>query len=229
MQPPPFETPQGMPRKKNNALPFLIIGGVLVCCIGPIALMGGLGYAGFKGAQPIIGCTIAMTGISSALRKYSEANGGKLPPAESWQTAIAPYYDKSLTKDEAGPFTIPNSKEPFGCGEGKDKTAFVFNAQYGGKKLAEIPNASDAVLVYETNGPARMNASGTYKDLGKAASPKIFNAPRGWFAVNGALEIVTVEDGRMKTTGAGRRFRASATTGSGVKVETGSGSGSDTN
>ena len=208
-----------MPRKKNNALPFLIIGGVLVCCLGPIAFIGGGSYFAFKGASPIIGCTIAMTGISQAMRDYTAANGGKLPPANSWQTAIAPYYDKSLTKDEAGPFTIPNSKEPFGCGEGASKTAFKFNAEYGGKKLSDIKDPNDAILVYETNGPATMNGSGEYKDLGKAASPKIFNAPRGWFAITGTLEMVTIEDGRMKATaGARRRFRTKTSSG-GVSVE----------
>ena len=203
MQPPPFETPGGPPRKKSSALPWIIIGGVLVCCIGPIAAIGGAGYFGMKSMSPMIGCTIAMNGISRALEDYTKANGGKLPPAATWQTDIAPYYDKVLKGEDAGPFAIPTSKEPFGCGEGSAKTPFAFNTAFAGKKIADIKDKDAAILVFETTGTPELNKSGGYKDLGSAASPKIFNQPRGWFALNAEFEPVTIENGKQKSMGRG--------------------------
>lgn len=182
-------------------MPWIIGGGVLVCCIGPIALIGGGGYIGLQATKPIVGCTIAMTGISRALQDYTKANGGKLPSAATWQTDIAPYYDKMLKNESAGPFTIPTSTEPFGCGEGSSKTSFAFNAAYAGKKLSEIKNPDDVILVFETTGTPQMNKSGSYKDLGKAASPKIFGQPRGWFALNADFDTLSIEDGRQKPMG----------------------------
>lgn len=205
MQPPPFESPGGPVKKKGSPLPWIIVGGVLVCCVGPIVAGGGAAYFGMKGVSPMIGCTFEMQGISRALESYTKEHGGKLPPAATWQKDIAPYYDKMLSKEETGPFSIPKSTEPFGCGDGASKTPFVFNTQYAGKKLSEIKDPDKAILVFETSGTPEMNKSGVYKDPGAASAPKIFNQPRGWFALNANLEPVTIEDGQQTPTGRGRR------------------------
>lgn len=202
MQPPPFET-HGMPvQKKKSPLPWIILGGVVVCCIGPILASGAGLFALFKGASPMVGCTIAMTGLSRAMEDYAKANGGKLPPAASWQSAIAPYYDKSLKGEDAGPFKIPQSNAPFACDDSA-KTAIAFNTAFSGKKLADIKDREDAIILFETNGAPVMNKAEAYKDPGMANSPKIFNAPRGWMGLNANFRPVQIQNGRQSPMGSG--------------------------
>lgn len=197
--PPPFEMPGGPPRKKNSALPWLIVGGVLVCCIGPIAVLGGGGLYAFNQARPFAECQFGFSGVSGAMRKYAAAHDGKLPPAATWQSDIATYYEDSIPKqDETGPIHPPTVTGNFGCEGGK--TAIVYNSAYAGKPLAGIKDP-DAIIVYESPETPGSNKVGTYKDPGKAASPNMMGNKRGWFALNAMLEPVLISDGRQTPSG----------------------------
>jgi hypothetical protein len=72
----------------------------------------------------------------------------------------------------------------FGCTSDNQKTGMAFNKELSGKTLAAIKNPGQTIVIFEADAPPALNLNQKYVPLSEASSPKIFNAPRGWFTIN---------------------------------------------
>ena len=185
METPPSYAP---PKKSNTGLIIgLVLGGIAVCCIGGVALLGFFGFSFFKNTiAPLAECMIGYEAVSNAMKDYSAANGGKLPSAARWQDELAPYVEKHLakTKAENAPFKIMDVKGDWSCTMGDRKTGMAFNTEVNGKTM-EDARKDNSVIVFETERIGR-NVSEQYQERDKATSPKIMGDPRGWVTIRGA-------------------------------------------
>lgn len=210
-----MEAPPPYRQKKSNTglIIGLIIGGLVLCCVGPALLIGGLGYFGLKQGVPIVTCAMAIDDLQTAMTQYADANGGKLPAANNWQTAIKPYYQKVVSgKKDQNPFGQMSAEGMWGCSVGDEKTGFAFNSDLAGKKIADIKDTS-TVMIFEVPTQA-MNQAMPYKEQDISKSPKILNDHRGWFVapVKGEADLISEK---------GKRVRINAKAGgSSVNVET---------
>lgn len=118
---------------------------------------------------------------------YSLEHGGKLPPAESWQSDIKPYYDRLHTKmskefEEAAAlkgFLPPKSDSELSCQwEGKS-TGLTYNSDVAGKIVSSISNPTTTVMFFESESRG-MNQFAPYKSPPKSRAPKMMYNERDW-------------------------------------------------
>lgn len=198
--PPPFTPPQPAPRKSNTAL---IVGIVLACvlipCIGLI-VVGAMGFNFFKQTiGPLATCGIGFEMVRTSILDYAQANGGKLPPAATWQDDVRPFYAK-LSPDEYGPFEKMSADGDWGCKTGNSMTGIAYNSDLAGKLLTDIKDPYNTILIYEVEQAAR-NANGPYKKRSDAGSPMIMGERRGW------LELPIKGDSKdFKFSSSGNKF-----------------------
>lgn len=209
--PPPYMPP----RKKSNTglIVGLVIGGIVLCCIGPVVLFGGALWWGVNKALPIAGCGFAFQDARDALRQYAAKHDGQLPPAENWQEAVAPFYEAIVAPQlaERGPIKSMPSTGAWGCEDGSGgHTGMAYNDDVAGKKFDDVQK-SDEVLLFEI-AQASPSAHAKYVAQSDANSPKLFGQARGWFLIRGFGESVLRTHGREKPiqTGSGQ-----------VRIETG--------
>jgi hypothetical protein len=175
------------PRKKSNTglIVGLIIGGVVLCCIVPLLAGGGLAFWGWNKTKGLIQCTYAFSDVRDALRMYASEHEGKLPPADTWQEEITPYYEKvvaSNRKEEHKMFGIMPSGGDWGCDNGSGgRTGISLNEDLAGMPLTKLENSEEVVL-FEVKSAAR-NAHGKYEPQPIAGSPSLFGEARGWFLI----------------------------------------------
>jgi len=178
--PPPYSPP---PRPKGKNTVWIVLGavGVLVCCGGPILLVGG-GYWLISKNKDMIECTVNMAVIHDAMEGYVRKIG-TYPPAASWQSAVKPFVtedgdDKGARK--AIGLGQLNFDDAIPCSTGDVKSMLAYNSAIAGKKAADVKDSE--VLIFETTAAdAKPNLSGTFKERGTAGSPTIMGTPRGWF------------------------------------------------
>jgi len=217
--PPPYYSPA--PKKSNTGLIVgLILGGVVVCCVLPIVGLGGLGWWGLTKAKGFVQCSITFADVQRAIHSYASAHDGRLPKAATWQTDIRPFFDKEVAREaaEKNPFASQTSNGTLGCTDGEGSfTGISLNKAVAGKKLSEITDPSDTVLVFEvpTQGT---NLASDYKPQDFEASPKTFNKKRGWY-------IVRVDGSPVLISRGGRKTEVN---GSGISIETKDSSGGET-
>ena len=191
--PPPYYSP--IPKKSNTGLIVgLILGAVVLCCVLPIGVVGGLGFFGFTKAKGFVGCSFTFKNAQRAVLAYAAANHGSLPKAATWETDVKPYYAKEVKKhaDEQKMFGSGSAEGTLGCSNDDGSiTGISFNKGLSGKKLSEIKDPMDVVLLYEV-ATAGSNLNGEYKPQSFEKSPKIFNKTRGWYLahVQGSPVIV---------------------------------------
>ncbi|HSI73264.1 MAG TPA: hypothetical protein VK934_08805 [Fimbriimonas sp.] len=192
-QPPPYR-----PKKSNTGLIIgLVIGALVICCGGGAALLGGGAWFAFKKVGPMAKCSISLEAMAHAVTAYADAHGGKMPDADKWQDQVKDLYAKEIQKSDAKeqPFgTIPAEGE-WGCeADGNVTTGIAFNAELSGKKLADIKDQSNTIMLFEVKEHGR-NLNAKY-DATKVAEqpPERFGDP--------ALFTVTV-DGDTKMIGKG--------------------------
>lgn len=182
MESPPSFTPPG--KKSNTGLIVgLIIGGVVLCCVLPIGLIGGGTFFAFKKVQGGLTCAIAFQQVRDSVTAYAEANGGKLPTASKWMDQVRPYYEKEVKSmgAEKNPFGSMPADGVWACtDESGGKTGIAFNSELSGKKLEDIQNRASKIVIFEVP-TAEMNKNEPYKPLPKSSSPKLMGQPRGWF------------------------------------------------
>lgn len=195
--PPPYMPPV---KKRNTGLIVgLIIGGVLLCCIGPIALIFGGGLFLFNKGKEIAQCQFAFEDLRDSMRSYAAEHNGKLPPAANWQDEIAPYYEKTIatsrSSEERQMIGVMPSSGVWGCGDGSGgKTGIAYNDDVAGKELTKVETSADIVL-FEIR-QATQNAHSKYAKQSDANAPKIFGSPRGWFLVRMTGKPVLIVKGR---------------------------------
>lgn len=141
----------------------------------------------------MVECGLNVDAMGKAVQTYASKNNGKLPPAKSWQTDIAPYLSFDKSKGDGEQLMNLWTKEgEWSCGR-KSKTGFAFNEAMSGKKLADIAaKDATAVIVFETT-KVGYNAHAPYKALPFADSPVMFEGlmdeKRGWAVVTASGKV----------------------------------------
>jgi hypothetical protein len=196
------------PRKKSNTglIIGLVVGGLLLCCIGPAVLLGGGMFWAFNKAKPLVQCTFAFNDVRDGLRLYAAEHNGKLPPLDTWQDEVAPYYEKAMEKgkqDEKEMFGVMSANGLWGCDDGSGgKTGMALNDEVAGKDVSTL-ETSNTVVLFEIRNAAR-NAHEKYVPKPDKGGPKLFGADRGWFLVRMSGEPKMHTHGREKSSvGAG--------------------------
>ncbi|MER3496013.1 MAG: hypothetical protein C4321_01185 [Chloroflexota bacterium] len=203
MQPPPFDVAYPPAPKRSNKLIWVIVLGVVGCCI---LLIGGGGAATFFGirmAGGFVECTIQGSIAATALKSYAASHDGKLPPAESWQTAIRADYEKaaaSLGANNSGPFRSAKSTEPLACGKGSDRTVLTFNRSLGGKKVSELKDPMKTYILFEKK-DGDYNANAPYVMPPDSERPKIFGKARPMILVRGDFTPMMESKGVVRPIG----------------------------
>ncbi len=105
-------------------------------------------------------CYMDFTDVDQALRKYA-ADNGRYPQAANWQKDVKVHYEayRKQSSADAEEFHAGASKNrmnpngPWGCTyrvKGKEvKTGFALSNSVAGMRPEDIPNPSDAVLLFE--------------------------------------------------------------------------------
>ena len=196
-----MESPPPYRQKKSNTglIVGLIIGAVVVCCLGPLLAVGGLGYFGLKQGVPMITCAIAIEDLQKSLKDYADAHNGKLPPAKTWQTDIKEFYVKESAKNrqENSPIKIMPADGEWGCVAGETQTGFAYNSNVAGKKLSDLDG--DTIVIFEV-AKRSLNQAMPYKPQDPKTSPKIMTEHRGWFVapVDGDAHLLSPDGKSVK-------------------------------
>jgi hypothetical protein len=188
MESPPYLPPQ----KKSTPWLWIILGGVLFCCILPVGIVGGLGFWGFNQAKGTMGCLFDFQDAQKGMLQYASEHGGKLPKAETWQDDVREDYRKSMRPKEQSPFGQMPPDGDWGCKDPNGSmTGMAFNSDLSGKKLADIKDQVSTIMLFETSHPSK-NLHQPYKPLDFSTSPKIFGKNRGWLEVpvNGNINMI---------------------------------------
>lgn len=215
MESPPYLPPQ----KKSNYWVWIILGGVLFCCILPIALLGGGLFWGFNQIKGTGACVFNFQDAQKAVLLYANEHGGKLPSAATWQDDVREDFRKSMMpKNQMGPFEEMSPDGDWGCKEPNGTmTGMAFNSDLSGKKLNDIKDQVSTIMIFETEHPAK-NLHEKYHSRSFETSPKIMGGnPRGWMEVpvNGQMMMIG-QNGQRVPVNTGPR-------GSGFNVQVDSG------
>lgn len=151
------------PKKTDNRTTLILLGGSAFIALALIA-------AAFVWLPPLVkslvefdeptACYMDFTDVDQALRKFA-ADNGRYPEAANWQNDVKAHYEayRKQSSADAEVFSAEASKNrmnpngPWGCTyrvKGKDvKTGFALSKSVAGKRPEDIPNPSDAVLLFE--------------------------------------------------------------------------------
>lgn len=184
--PPPFSPAGPPPRKNRTPLILAIVFVVMVCfCMVPAFFLYRIGAVAVKEGLPMAQCGIAFDDIRKALKAYADEHDGKLPPAETWQDDVRPYYAKIVAShgDDLGPIKPIAADAPWGCTSTSGTTGIAFNSALGGKKLADIENPRSTALIFEIEKPST-NAHEEFKERPRSTSPTIMGEHRDWIVLH---------------------------------------------
>jgi hypothetical protein len=192
--PPPYNPPGSAKKTSTTTIVLIVLGICAVCCVLGVVGFGGLAWFGFNKAKNFATCTVGATELARAINDYADDHGGKLPDAKSWQDEVKPYFAK-LAEQQTKRVKFIGTLDPNGLWGCKDETGpgmsgFAFNSDLSGKKIADIPNKEEAIVLFEVDKPA-MNLNMPYKDQPIANSPKIMGSPRGWIKVTVSGDVIT--------------------------------------
>lgn len=201
--PPPYSAPA---KKSNSKLIIgLVVAAIAVCCVLPIGFgIFGWNFLVGKGSK-FVTCILAYQMMPSAIAKYADANGGKLPDAAKWNDQVRPFYATvTKGKTDAGPFKLMDANAEWGCTEDTFKSGMYFNSAVSGKKLASLDK--DTVVLFEAPKTGK-NLSGRYKAPPFNQSPFVFGTKerRGWIIVTADKTLYLVDE-------TGKRVRSSQST-----------------
>lgn len=179
MQAPPAYS---MPPRKSKAGLYVGLGllGFAVCCVLPI---GGMVYGGKKMmdmTKPLAACEFTFDATRKALVGYSEKNGGKLPPAAGWTSAIRPYLPKADEETKAVQGILGEPQTSGATWKCDNATTLVYNTEAAGKTI-EQARGKKLIVIWEgqlkTADPAA-----PYAKLPIEQSPTMMGERRGWFS-----------------------------------------------
>jgi hypothetical protein len=188
-QPPPYR-----PKKSNTGLIIgLIIGALVICCGGGMALLGGGAWFAMKKVGPMAKCGISVEAMANACLAYANAHGGKLPDADKWQDQVKDLYAKELQKSNSKdqPFGTISADGEWGCeADGEVKTGIAFNSDLSGKKLDDVKDRSSTVMLFEVLKTGR-NLNEKFDPENTTDIPKRFGDPaRFTVTANGNTEMI---------------------------------------
>lgn len=198
-----------MPGAKNSTgmIIGLVIGGVVLCCGGSLALIGGAGWWAFNKTKGFVTCGITIQQLRDATIAYAEDHKGQLPKSATWMDDVRPYLKKETTDTEGSPFKV-NTEGVYACTEENSSTGIAFNSALSGKNLSSIKDPSKTFVVFEVPEPPKNNLSVPYKPLPRETSPSIMGEKhRGWYRapVTGS---VLLGEGKFSGSGNSIEFRA---------------------
>lgn len=198
--PPPYGGPTA--KKSTNPLVWVFVAIGAFCCIAIIGF-GAMGYGVYNGTKDMFPCMFTSSILGQSMRDYVKEQG-KFPPADKWQTEIAPYYDKAKTKFQEemkdAPKMIKNwgdiadIHQPVGCNTQGKKTYFVYNSEMAGKKLGDIADPDTTAMFFEDDNSPVMNAARKYEPKPFREAPRLMGSPRGWYVVLVNGETSTTDD-----------------------------------
>jgi len=201
--PPPYMPPK---KKTNTGLIVgIVIGAVLLCCITPMALLGGGIYWLFGKGKELVQCSSAFRDARDGMKMYADEHNGKLPPAETWQDDITTYYQKAVdrtnTEDRKVIPPMP-ANGVWGCADGAGgQSGIAFNDDVAGKELSKVETSNDIIL-FEIRRATR-NAHEKYLPLPFSDAPKLIGKPRGWFLIRSSGPAVIISRGGIETNAPG--------------------------
>jgi hypothetical protein len=194
MESPPQFAPHSPAPKKSNALLIVILvilGLCALCCVGMIILSMNV----FGKMKNGIGCVMHFEFARKALSDYSNANGGKLPPADSWQDDIVQYYGKGKAGEKmsgGGILDFGDATKDLGCAgdSGSPATGMAFNSDLAGKTVAEAKKNPTTVVLFEVPQTGR-NIAMPFKAQPGQSPSKIMGQPRDWITepVSGSINV----------------------------------------
>lgn len=225
--PPPYMPPA--PKRNTGLIVGLIIGGIVLCCVLPVGLIGGFGYWAFGKAKPLVACTMAFTNVRDSVLDYAHDHNGKLPKAATWMDDVRPYYTKKIASgkqdDAKQMFGGMPAEGVWGCADADgNKTGMAYNKDLDGKTLDSIKDKVSTIVVFET-AQASMNLSQKYEPQPDASSPKMMGKPRGWFKAPLEGDLRGIRNSRWRA-GSNGNFQVDVNKG-GKSEESGSSSKGD--
>jgi hypothetical protein len=166
-----------------------------------VAFCAVLGVAGFfmangvwnNAIKPMASCMVTFDTARDAMLAYADEHDGKLPPADKWQEAIKPYYERIAAKldgeeipDGMGPDPIDGTLD---CEFGSAKTGIAYNSAVAGMKLNDIRDKAGTALLFEVTKPG-VNLVAKYDPNRTEKPPKFMMNDREWtiFYVEGNSE-----------------------------------------
>lgn len=188
--PPPYYAGQ----KKSNVglIVAIILGVVCVCCILPLIGFGGLAWWGFGKVKGMVGCSITLTNLESAVQDYADAHDGKLPNAKTWQTDIRSYYESEVKKHAKEQQMFTGGSQEVGCtNDNAAPTGIAFNTELSGKKQSDIKDPNSTVMLFEVS-KTGSNLNEPYKPQPFDSSPFMLGSKRGWYicVASGRVQLV---------------------------------------
>lgn len=181
MQPPPYPSTPPAPRSNTKIIWAVVIGVLSVCCLGVIGF-GWLGFRAFNQVKPLVGCAMAFESTRDAIIRYAEKNGGKLPNAATWMDDVEAELKNRPRDQQEAERVLGIQTSAFACNFDGTKTGMAFNSDLSGKKLSEIQNPTQTVLIFEVK-QAQRNQAMKFAPSNDAP-PKVMGSARTWMTAN---------------------------------------------
>ena len=178
-----MEAPPQFPGAPKKSKTGCILGGIalviVLCCCGGGGALYYFGRGAIGKAMDLVGCSVSIEQHRAALVAYAAKHGGKLPPAAKWQDDVKAFVKPMEGQNDPGqPFTLPGPDADY-C-DASGNTGLTYNRDLAGKKIDEIKEPYEAIVLFETPGRGR-NKSGAWQEQPFASSPQVFkSARRGW-------------------------------------------------
>lgn len=201
--PPPYQPAR--PKSGTNPLVWVLVAIGAFCCVAVIGF-GAMTFTTMKQVGNMMPCMFTASAAQKSLLEY-EKEKGKFPPADKWQSEIAPYYEKHRDDNSKEMKDAPMGMDkwantaditkPLACNTEGMETFLVYNPDVAGKKASDFENPDETVMLYEDTAKA-LNAAAPYKERPLKESPRMMGQPRGWYVlhVSGDLEMTSKTKGR---------------------------------
>lgn len=177
-----------MPQKKSKTglIIGLVVGGIALLCVLPIAV---LGYFGAnlvnKKVTPVVGCSVGFVEAQQAMIQYADAHGGRLPKAQTWQDDIRPFFEK-VDKNSGVPLksakVFPANGDWVCTDEKNTRTGIAFNSKLSGAKISEILDPSTTPMLFEVERTGT-NLSEPYRFRRQDLAPLVLGEHRTWIVM----------------------------------------------
>jgi hypothetical protein len=131
-------------RRRNNWIAILLIAVPLLWAVPTFF------YLRAETAARNTACESTMKSFGAAMQSYARDNQKRLPDAKNWIVLLRPYHSEGFKC-----FADTNKTHP---------SSYAMNANLSGKKLSEIKDPHNTVLLYETTSKAS-TPFGIGKDL----------------------------------------------------------------